>query len=143
MRQSNLRRNYHWPRRADLVPVIWSEHVRELALFRAGRHADVEARLLRRVDRDPDWALPILDWLVLAMAERKIGHPTDARRWLDRAESWIEGRLRDRPGGLDRAIPEHWRWRDGILMHLLVREARALIGAEPPVLPHDVFAPVH
>ena len=125
------------------MPTIWSEHVRELALYRAGRHADVEGRLLRRVDRDPNWGLSILDWLVLAMAEKKLGHPNDARRWLDRAETWMEGRLPDRPGGLDRAIPEQWRWRDGILVHLLVREARALIGAGMPVLPRDVFAPAH
>ena len=50
-------------------------------------------------------------------------------------------RLRGRPGGVDRAIPENWSWRDGILLHLLLREARALIGAELPMLPEDVFAP--
>ena len=127
--------------RADVVPHPWSEHVRELALYRAGRYAEVEARLLARVDRDPSWRLPILDWPVLAMAQQRLGRESDAHRWLERAENWIAPNLRDRPGGPDRAVPEGWHWRDGILMHMLLREARALIDARLPDLPEDAFAP--
>ena len=130
-------------RRDDLERVAWSEHVRELALYRAGRYEEVESRLLGRVERDADWKYSIFNWSVLAMAEQRLGNGKEARRWLDRAEKWIEGRLSNRPVGLDRAVPDQWLWRDAMLMHMLVREAHALIGAETPVLPRDVFAPAH
>ena len=60
---------------------------------------------------------------------------------LHEIETWIAARLRGRPGGLDRGVPQDWHWRDAILMHLLLREARDLIGAKLPTLPADVFTP--
>ena len=127
--------------RASALRTIWTEHVLGLALYRAGRFAEAETLLLGSLDRDPGWDFQILDWLVLSMAQQRLGRPGEARRWLERAEGWVAARLRGRPGGVDRAIPENWHWRDGILLHLLLREARALIGADLPTLPQDVFAP--
>jgi hypothetical protein len=74
-----------------------------------------------------------LDWLVIAMAQERLGHADESRRWLGRAETWVSDRLRGRPGGLDRGVPEGWHWRDGILLHLLLREARALFSQALPV----------
>jgi hypothetical protein len=127
-------------RRASLLPGDWSGHVVGLALYRAGRYVESDARLRANLDRYPGWSCEVLDWLVLAMADRRLGRPAEARRWLERAERWVATRLHDRPGGLERAVPEGWKWRDGVLLHLLLREARALIGAGPPDLPDDVFA---
>jgi hypothetical protein len=75
------------------------------------------------------------------MAYQKLGQPALARRWLDRAERWAEDRLRDRPGGPARAVPGGWHWRDGLLLHLLLREARAVVAETTLELPDDVFAP--
>jgi len=125
-------------RRYSLWQDEWTEHVVGLALYRAGRWTEAEALLVRSA---PRFDHPILDWLVLSMVEQKLGRVGEARRWLEEAENWAASRLRGRPGGADRAVPEGWKWCDGVLMHLLLREARALIGAELPVLPADVFAP--
>jgi len=118
----------------------WSEHVLGLALYRAGRFAAADVRLRHGLASDPGWEFSVLDWLVLAMAIQQLGRPDEAQRWLERADRWVTTRLRDRPGGADRAIPENWQWRAGILLHLLLREARALIPADLPGLPNDVFA---
>jgi hypothetical protein len=42
--------------------------------------------------------------------------------------------------GTDRAIPANWLWRDGILLHLLHREAHAPFRESLPELPAEVFA---
>jgi hypothetical protein len=119
-------------RRAAALHTPWSEHVLGLALYRAGRFAEADARLRASLDRHPGWDARILDWLVIAMAQKQLGRPDEARRWLERSESWVAARLRGRPGGLDRAVPENWHWRDGILLHLLRREARALYSQGLP-----------
>jgi hypothetical protein len=125
----------------SLEPGPWSEHVMGLALYRAGRFADAEARLMASLMRDPGWDYHVRNWVILAMVEHRLGGPGEARRWLERAERWVATRLSGRPGGVDRAIPENWHWRDGIPLHLQLREARALIGAALPDLPADVFVP--
>jgi tetratricopeptide (TPR) repeat protein len=119
-------------RRAAALHIPWSEHVLGLALYRAGRFAEADTRLRASLDRDPGWDCHVLDWLVLAMAQQQLGRSDEARRWLERAESWVAARLRGRPGGLERAVPEKWHWRDGVLLHLLLREARALCSQGLP-----------
>jgi tetratricopeptide (TPR) repeat protein len=128
-------------RRRAVVPKIWSDHVLGLALYRAGRSDEAVAVLRESLGRVPDWDRGVLDWLVLAMSHRKLGQPAEARQWLDRAEVWAEAQLRDRPGTPGRAVPEGWRWRDGILLHLLLREARALVAETITELPDNPFAP--
>jgi hypothetical protein len=127
-------------RRASTMPSTWSDHVLGLALYRDGQYADSAARIRRSLDLDPNWICCALNWLVLAMDEHRLGRPDEARRWLERADRWVEVALRGRPGGADRGIPQGWHWRDGILLHLLLNEARALIGRGAPGLPEDVFA---
>jgi tetratricopeptide (TPR) repeat protein len=127
-------------RRAQALHTTWSAHVSGLALYRAGRFAEADARLQASLGRDPGWDCPVLSWLVLAMAQERLGRPDEARRWLARAESWVAVRLRGRPGGADRAVPENWDFCAGLLLHLLLREARGLFRVGLPELPADVFA---
>ncbi len=128
-------------RRAASFPGVFSEHVMGLALYRNGRFAEAVARELANIARNAGWTCEVLDRLVLAMSQKRLGRSDEAQSSLAKAETWIGEHLRDRPGGLDRGVPEGWHWRDAILMHMLVREARDLIGAKLPMLPEDVFAP--
>ncbi len=128
-------------RRAASFPDVFSEHVMGLALYRNGRFAEALARELANIARHGGWTCEVLDRLVVAMSQKKLGRWDEAKRSLAQAETWIGEHLRDRPGGLDRGVPEGWHWRDAILMHMLLREARDLIGAKLPMLPADVFAP--
>jgi tetratricopeptide (TPR) repeat protein len=70
----------------------WSKHVLGLASYRAGRYDQAAACLGQALQDDPDWEHQVLNWLVLAMAEHRLGHGAAARRWLDRAEEWIKHR---------------------------------------------------
>ena len=140
--------------RADAVQVLqiarkwvevshsaWSEQVLGLALYRAGRFAEADTWLRSFLDRHPVRDYHVFDWLVLAMADQRLGRSDEARRWLERAETSAASLRRGRPGGPDRATPENWHWTDGVLLHRLLREARAVVGTELPMLPEDVFAP--
>jgi serine/threonine protein kinase/WD40 repeat protein len=114
--------------RAAAMPNRWSDHVLGLARYRAGHFKEADSVLQASLVRDPRWDGHVVDWLVIAMAQKQLGGPDESRRWLERAETWVSARLRGRPGGLDSAIPENWHWRDGILLHLLLREARAVFS---------------
>jgi hypothetical protein len=119
-------------RRAAAIPMRWSDHVLGLARYRAGRFSVAAAGLEASIARAPGWDYEVLDWLVIAMAQKQLGRPDESRRWLQRAETWVSSRLHGRPGAPDWAVPEHWHWRDGVLLHLLLREARSLLGRTLP-----------
>jgi hypothetical protein len=127
-------------RRPRVLAGVWSDHVLGLALYRAGRFAEADARLHDCVVWNPGWGWQVLNWLVLAMTEERLGRPDEARHWLEQSNRWIASRLEGRPGGVDRAVPENWHWRDGILLHLLHRESHALLRENLPELPAEVFA---
>ncbi len=126
--------------REPIVPTNWSYLVTGQALYRCGKFAEAEARLKKGLELEPDWDHRVMFWLLLAMIDQKLGRQDDARSWSERAGRWIEERLRDRPGGLERGIPMNWRWRDGVLLHLLRREARSLRGEGSLYFPDNVFA---
>jgi hypothetical protein len=117
----------------------WSTHVLGLALYRAGRSDGAIELLAARTDGTKDAPWDVLNWLVLAMAHHRLGRDEAVRHWLDRADQWVSERLRDAPGGRDRGVPPGWNWRDGIIMHLLQREAQGLV-ARSTELPPDPFA---
>jgi tetratricopeptide (TPR) repeat protein len=95
------------------------------ALYRAGRFREAIDRLEEgvRLGRRP--AEP-LDWPFLAMAQHRLGHRDEARRWLDR--------LRNR-----QASPSPARFWDEVEIRVLRSEAEAVI-LHDPVFPADPFA---
>ena len=110
----------------------WSKHVLGLAYYRAGRHDQATACLGKALQDERDWEHNVLNWLVLAMAEQRLGHGAAARRWLDRAEKWIKQKTPGAGrGGSAFAVPG-WHWRDALMVQLFRREAAALLGREEP-----------
>ncbi len=128
-------------KRFAYCPDSWTEYNLGLALYRTARFSDAKARLMSNLQRDPAWDFHILDWVVLAMTEYKLGQYEAARRWLDQADRWVARRLPGRPGGVDRAVPEGWSWDVAVVLHLQLREAHALFGASLPDLPTHIFGP--
>jgi eukaryotic-like serine/threonine-protein kinase len=128
-------------RRFATFPDFWTEFALGLALYRDGRFADARARLMSNLARVPPWGDHVQNWVVLAMVEHKLGRSGEARGWLERADRWVAARLTGRPGGVDRAVADNWTWDVSIILHLLLREAHALLGASLPELPAEVFVP--
>ncbi len=56
------------------------------ALLRAGRPGEAIGRFEQSLTAQPDWPNHGLNAYGLALAHHRLGHPEEARRWLDRAE---------------------------------------------------------
>jgi tetratricopeptide (TPR) repeat protein len=86
---------------------LWSIHVLALAQYRAGEHRKAVERLSRCLKEYPKWEPQVMNWLVLAMAHKRLGRDAEAREWFDRADRWVRDRagsqvghsgLQDTPG---------------------------------------------
>jgi tetratricopeptide (TPR) repeat protein len=105
----------------------WSLHVLGLACYRAGEHRKAVEWLNKGLKEDPFWEGRVQNWLVLAMAEQRLGHAEEARKWLARAEQWINEKTRNQAGSGTRFAPTGWHWRDWAGIQRLRREAEALV----------------
>jgi uncharacterized protein HemY len=97
------------------------------ALYRAGRFDDAVGRLEEAIKLQGKGGVP-QDWLFLAMAHHRLGHAAQARKWLDQTARAIAQAdpKKSAPGaGSD--------WAERIEIHLLHREAQALINRTAPV----------
>jgi hypothetical protein len=78
----------------------------------------------------------------LALAHRRLGHPEEARRWLDRAERWLSALDRtyaaDRPGVLTGQPQAQLSFEFWVYAQLLRREAAGPIL--DAAFPADPFA---
>ncbi len=95
------------------------------ALYRAGRFEEAVQRLDEARQAHGRGGL-VEDWLVLAMAHKRLGHQADARQWLDKAVEFLDKALA--PGSAGPAPP----WYSRIVWPLLRGEAEALIQGGNP-----------
>jgi tetratricopeptide (TPR) repeat protein len=58
-------------------------------LLRVGRLDDAVRRFEESLAIEPEWDLRSLNAYGLALAYHRLGHPDNARRWLNRAEHWL------------------------------------------------------
>jgi lipopolysaccharide biosynthesis regulator YciM len=90
------------------------------ALYRAGRFEESIRRLEEGIQKNSGVSVP-RDWVFLALAHERLGHATEARRWLDRFQTQT---VNEKPDALIR---------------LLRNEAEAQILYDP-IFPRDPFA---
>jgi WD40 repeat protein len=95
------------------------------ALYRAGRFEEAIRCLEEGIQGRGGVSLP-QDWVFLALAHERLGHATEARRWLDRFQTQ---EVNEKPNG----------FLDEVEIHLLRNEAEAQILFDP-IFPRDPFA---
>ena len=66
----------------------WRLYILGLAHFRANQFDQAVRRLDESISVDPMWAGGFLNWPVLAMAHRRLGHAQEAQSCLQKARSW-------------------------------------------------------
>jgi tetratricopeptide (TPR) repeat protein/Tol biopolymer transport system component len=103
-----------------LVEERWADAIVGAVLFRVGRHDDAVRWLDEFVhDPSPDNGYsPAYMWLFLSMAHQRLGHKTEARKWLNRAVDHIDEELREVA-----AVP----WNRRVTFELLREEAEKLL----------------
>ncbi|HUG92189.1 MAG TPA: hypothetical protein VML55_15215 [Planctomycetaceae bacterium] len=97
-----------------------------VALYRHDRHAEALAAL-DEANAIGGWHFRAKTWPLRAMIHWKLGHPEEARRWLARAEWWIDltSRAAERPHALNTDMAYPWGWLEA---NVFYREANTLIN---------------
>ena len=96
----------------------WYRHALAVAHYRASRFERAREEADISLQRDPEWGGHVLNWLVLAMAHHKLGHPDDARAWLKKSLRWIDEADKKNAKGKGIALPLP-SWSDRLELQLL------------------------
>jgi hypothetical protein len=72
----------------------------------------------------------VLNWLWLALSSQRLGKTEEARRWLDKAQAWLDQYGDGMPARAEEELGLHFHnWLEA---HVLRREAEALIPSTGP-----------
>jgi WD40 repeat protein/Flp pilus assembly protein TadD len=111
----------------------WYLSTHGAALYRAGRFAEAVQRLQEastqwdKAATKPTQSSPAYTWFFLAMAHQRLGHIEEARRWLEKAVTWMEQETQGNTVA----------WNRRQTLQLLRREAEALLKQPAPVKRND------
>jgi WD40 repeat protein/tRNA A-37 threonylcarbamoyl transferase component Bud32/Flp pilus assembly protein TadD len=97
------------------------------AFYRAGRLEEAIKRL-DEANRSDDRGGYVSSWLFLAMAHYRLGHASQAREWLSKAQRHLDQAAREPPTWGTRATP----WDERLTDTLLRAEAETLLATKNP-----------
>jgi tetratricopeptide (TPR) repeat protein len=110
----------------------WSLTEQGALAYRAGRFRQAVLFFEQSLQADPKSGRAVLNWLWLALANERLGRAEEARRWLDKAQVWLDQCGDGMPGRAEDESGLHFHnWLEA---QLLRREAEALI---PPTGPRS------
>jgi tetratricopeptide (TPR) repeat protein len=113
-----------------------NERGQAAVLFRASRLEEALDRFERAHKTLPPRAW---DWLFLAMIHSRLGHPSEALRFLQQADEWII-EADKAPSGSEQKGPRWMDLTERPTILILHREAEAVVRFDP-VFPANPFAP--
>jgi hypothetical protein len=100
---------------------FWTWRARATACYRAGRHEEAIRYMQKGLAADGVGQYRPQGWMVLALANQRLGKTAEARRWLEQVEKWLANQRRD--GRAADACPADWTWWDWLELLALRREA--------------------
>jgi tetratricopeptide (TPR) repeat protein len=108
---------------------FWSLTEQAALHYRAGRFNRAVPLLEQSLRAGPQPGRAVLAWLWLALANHRLGKAEEARRWLDKAQAWLDQYREGMPSRAEKELGLHLHnWLEA---HVLRREAEALLDAEP------------
>ncbi len=109
---------------------FWSLTEQGALAYRAGRFEQAVPLFEQSLKADPKSGRAVLNWLWLALANQRLGKSEEARRWLDKAQAWLDHYRNGMPDRAEEELGLHYHnWLEG---HVLRREAEALIPSTGP-----------
>jgi serine/threonine protein kinase/tetratricopeptide (TPR) repeat protein len=114
---------------ASRANVPWYLHGLALAHYRFGQWEEAAARSQESLKADPHWGGIMLNWLVLALAEKSQGHTEQARQWMEKAASWREKAVQGSANARQIAPPD-LSLTDWLEFEVLFREAEKSFNKE-------------
>jgi tetratricopeptide (TPR) repeat protein/serine/threonine protein kinase len=105
---------------------FWSLTQQGALHYRAGRFKQAVPLFEQSLRADPKFGRAMVNWLWLALANQRLGRAEEARRWLDKAQAWLDRYGAGMPPRADEELGLHLHnWLEA---HVLRREAEALLG---------------
>ncbi len=114
----------------DFAREFWSLTEQGALAYRAGRFQQAVPFFEQSLQADPRPGRAVLNWLWLALAKQRLGKAEEARRWLNKAQAWLDQYRDGMPARAEEEFGLHLHnWLEA---HVLRREAEALIQSEAP-----------
>ena len=114
----------------DSAREFWSLTEQGALAYRAGRFQQAVPFFEQSLQADPKPGRAVLNWLWLALAKQRLGKAEEARRWLNKAQAWLDQYRDGMPARAEEEFGLHLHnWLEA---HVLRREAEALIQSEAP-----------
>jgi tetratricopeptide (TPR) repeat protein len=114
----------------DAAKEFWSLTEQGALAYRAGRFQDAATLFEESLKADAKSGRAVVNWLWLALANQRLGKTEEARRWLVKAQAFLELYRDGMPPRADAEIGLHYHnWLEA---HVLRREAEALIPTTKP-----------
>jgi tetratricopeptide (TPR) repeat protein len=105
---------------------FWSLTEQGALAYRAGRFQEAVPLFEQSLRADPKSGRAVLNWLWLAIANQRLGKAEEARRWLVKAQGWLDPYGDGMPARADEELGLHLHnWLEA---HVLRREAEALLS---------------
>jgi tetratricopeptide (TPR) repeat protein len=109
---------------------FWSLTEQGALEYRAGRIQEAIPFLEQSLRASPKSGRAVLNWLWLALANHHLGKVAEARRWLNKAQAWLDQYRDGMPARAEEELGLHYHnWLES---HVLRREAEALIPSTGP-----------
>ena len=104
---------------------FWSLTEQGALAYRAGRFQEAVPLFEQSLRANPKPGAAVLNWLWLALANQRLGKAEEARRWLGKAQAWLDRYGDGMPARAEAEVGLHLHnWLEA---HVLRREAEALI----------------
>jgi tetratricopeptide (TPR) repeat protein len=121
---------------------FWSLTEQGALAYRAGRFHEAVPLFEQSLRANPKPGAAVLNWLWLALAHQRLGKVEEARRWLGKAQGWLDQYGDGMPARAEAEVGLHLHnWLEA---HVLRREAEALIqptGRRSGTEPRERVAP--
>lgn len=104
---------------------FWSLTEQGALAYRAGRFKESVPLFEQSLQANPKPGAAVVNWLWLALANQRLGKTDDARRWLEKAQTWLDQYRDGLPPRADQDLGLHMHnWLEA---NVLRREAEAMI----------------
>ncbi len=109
---------------------FWSLTEQGALAFRAGRLQQAVPLFEQSLQAEQKSGRAVLNWLWLALSNQRLGKAEEARRWLEKAQVWLDQYHDGMPARAEEELGLHYHnWLEA---HVLRREAEALIPSTGP-----------
>jgi tetratricopeptide (TPR) repeat protein len=109
---------------------FWSLTEQGALAYRAGGFQQAVPLFEQSLRTEPQSGRAVLNWLWLALSSQRLGKTEEARRWLDKAQAWLDQYGDGMPARAEEELGLHFHnWLEA---HVPRREAEALIPSTGP-----------